>query len=37
MTLMLTGVIRSGTVTTALAYHDFVESVTETGSAVNQA
>jgi len=37
MTLMLTGVIRSGTVTTALAYHDFVESVTETGSGVNQA
>jgi len=37
MTLMLTGVIRSGTVTTALAYHDFVESITETGSGVNQA
>jgi len=37
MTLMLTGVIRSGTVTTALAYHDFVESITETGSGVDQA
>ena len=37
MTLMLTGVIRSGTVTTALAYHDFVESITETGNRVNQA
>lgn len=27
MTLMLTGVVRSGTITTAFAYHDFVESV----------
>ena len=27
MTLMLTGVMRSGTVTTAIAYHDFVEDV----------
>jgi glycosyltransferase involved in cell wall biosynthesis len=30
MTLMLTGVVRSGTVTTAIAYHDFVEQVIET-------
>jgi len=27
MTLMLTGVVRGGTVTTAIAYHDFVEQV----------
>jgi hypothetical protein len=27
MTLMLTGVVRGGTVTTAIAYHDFVERV----------
>lgn len=32
MTLMLTGVVRGGTVTTVVAYHDFIESVTETGS-----
>ena len=37
MTLMLTGVIRGGTVTTVVAYHDFVESVLETGPRVNQA
>jgi len=37
MTLMLTGVIRSGTVTTALAYQDFIASVTETGHGVHQA
>jgi hypothetical protein len=36
MTLMLTGVIRSGTVATAVAYHDFVESVTETISGVDK-
>jgi hypothetical protein len=30
MTLMLTGVVRGGTVTTAIAYHDFVEQVTGT-------
>jgi hypothetical protein len=36
MTLMLTGVIRSGTVATAMAYHDFVESVTETISGVDK-
>lgn len=30
MTLMLTGVVRGGTVTTAIAYHDFVELVIET-------
>lgn len=30
MTLMLTGVVRGGTVTTAIAYHDFVDCVIET-------
>lgn len=30
MTLMLTGVVRGGTVTTAIAYRDFVEQVIET-------
>lgn len=30
MTLMLTGVVRGGTVTTAIAYHDFVEQVVHT-------
>lgn len=30
MTLMLTGVVRGGTVTTAIAYHDFIELVIET-------
>lgn len=30
MTLMLTGVVRSGTVTTAIAYHDFIEKIFET-------
>lgn len=30
MTLMLTGVVRGGTVTTAITYHDFVEQVIET-------
>lgn len=29
MTLMLTGVVRGGTVTTAMAYHDFVERIIE--------
>lgn len=28
MTLMLTGVVRSGSVTSAIAYHDFIEGVT---------
>lgn len=32
MTLMLTGVVRGGTVTTAIAYHDFVDYVIETKS-----
>jgi hypothetical protein len=36
MTLMLTGVIRSGTVATAVAYQDFVESVTETISGMDK-
>lgn len=31
MTLMLTGVVRGGTVTTAIAYREFVECVLETG------
>ena len=30
MTLMLTGVVRGGTVTTAIAYHDFVEKIVQT-------
>ena len=30
MTLMLTGVVRGGTVATAIAYHDFVEEVIST-------
>ncbi|MBF7728989.1 glycosyltransferase [Pseudomonas sp. N040] len=30
MTLMLTGVVRGGTVTSAIAYHDFIERVIET-------
>ena len=30
MTLMLTGVVRGGTITTVIAYHDFVEQVIET-------
>jgi hypothetical protein len=36
MTLMLTGVIRGGTVTTVVAYYDFVETVLETGRGVNK-
>jgi hypothetical protein len=32
MTLMLTGVVRGGNVTTAIAYHDFVEQVIEAKS-----
>ena len=32
MTLMLTGVMRSGSVTTPLVYHDFVEEVIESRS-----
>lgn len=31
MTLMLTGVVRGGTVTTAIAYHEFVDEIIETG------
>ena len=31
MTLMLTGVVRGGTVTTAIAYHDFIDQVIATG------
>lgn len=31
MTLMLTGVVRSGSVTTLISYHDFISSVTPTG------
>lgn len=30
MTLMLTGVVRGGTVTTAMAYHDFIEQILQT-------
>jgi polyisoprenyl-phosphate glycosyltransferase len=30
MTLMLTGVVRGGTVTTEIAYHDFIDRVIET-------
>jgi hypothetical protein len=30
MTLMLTGVVRGGTIATVIAYHDFVEKVIET-------
>ena len=30
MTLMLTGVVRGGSVTTAIAYHDFIECIIET-------
>jgi len=33
MTLMLTGVVRGGTVTTAIAYREFIESVLVTGNA----
>lgn len=36
MTLMLTGVVRGGTVTTAIAYHDFVEQIIETSTEVNK-
>jgi len=36
MTLMLTGVVRGGTVTTVVAYHDFVESVVETNVRVTK-
>lgn len=35
MTLMLTGVVRGGTVTTAIAYHDFVERVVSTSPVVD--
>lgn len=30
MTLMLTGVVRGGVVTTVIGYHDFIETITET-------
>jgi hypothetical protein len=30
MTLMLTGVVRGGTVTTAISYQDFIEEVAST-------
>lgn len=30
MTLMLTGVVRGGSVTTAIAYHDFIENIVKT-------
>lgn len=33
MTLMLTGVVRGGAVTTAIAYHDFVEKIVKTSEA----
>lgn len=36
MTLMLTGVVRGGTVTTAMAYHDFVDHVMSTHSTAAQ-
>jgi len=36
MTLMLTGVVRGGTVTTAIAYLDFVDKVIETSRSPNQ-
>lgn len=37
MTLMLTGVVRGGTVTTAIAYHDFIEQTTYTGGKLENA
>lgn len=36
MTLMLTGVVRGGTVTTAIAYHEFVDEVISTSSSSAQ-
>jgi hypothetical protein len=36
MTLMLTGVVRGGTVTTAIAYLDFVDQVIETTKSSSQ-
>jgi len=36
MTLMLTGVIRGGTVASVVAYHDFIESVIETSSGASR-
>ncbi|WP_174634558.1 glycosyltransferase [Yersinia thracica] len=35
MTLMLTGVVRSGTVTTAISYHDFIDKIIEAPNQVN--
>lgn len=37
MTLMLTGVVRGGTVTTAIAYHDFIEQTAYTGGKLENA
>jgi hypothetical protein len=37
MTLMLTGVVRGGTVTSAIAYHDFIDQVIETSVGVRAA
>lgn len=37
MTLMLTGVVRGGTVTTAIAYHDFIEQTAYTGGKLEKA
>jgi hypothetical protein len=34
MTLMLTGVVRGGTVSTAMAYHEFIEQIFETSTLV---
>jgi polyisoprenyl-phosphate glycosyltransferase len=36
MTLMLTGVVRGGTVTATIAYHDFVDQVIETSTRVTK-
>ncbi len=36
MTLMLTGVVRGGTVTAAIAYHDFVDQILETSTRVDK-
>ena len=35
MTLMLTGVVRGGTVTTLISYHDFIEKITSTKAEPN--
>lgn len=36
MTLMLTGVVRGGTVTTEIAYHDFIDQVIETSNRIDR-